>query len=79
MMPDRDRQPAAEIRVKNALDSIEEALRLVEQATQALSRVDGMIPEWERLGSLCDRLQQTWYAVSAGANRLRHRGQLQVD
>jgi len=79
MMPDRDRQAAAEIRAKTALDSIDEALRLVEEATKALSRVDGMIPEWERLASLCDRLQQAWFAVSAGANRLRRRGQLQVD
>ena len=79
MMPDRNRQATAEIRVQMALNSIQEAQRLVEQATQALSRVDGMIPEWKRLGSLYDRLHRTWYAVSAGANRLRRRGQLQVD
>ena len=76
MTPDRDRQATAEIRVQVALDSIQEALRLIELATQALSRVDGMIPESRNLGSLSDRLTETWYAVSAGANRLRRKGHL---
>jgi len=70
---------ATEIRVHVALDSIQEALRLIEQATQALCRVDGLIPERRRIGSLCDQLTQTWYAVSAGANRLRRHGYLRVD
>ena len=79
MTSDRDRQAAAEIRVHLALDSIQEAQRLIEQATKALSRVDGMILEWRRVGSVYDRLRQTWYAVSAGANRLRRNGRLHVD
>ena len=79
MTSDRDRQAAAEIRVQVALDAIQEAHRLLEQATQALSRVDGMILEWRRVGSVYDRLRQTWFAVSAGANRLRRNGRLHVD
>jgi hypothetical protein len=73
MTPDRDRQATAEIRVQVALDSIQEALRLIELATQALSRVDGMIPESSRAGSISDHLAHTWFAVSAGANRLRRK------
>lgn len=79
MTSDRDRQATTEIRVQVALDSIQEALRLTEQATQALSRVDGMIPEWRRVGSLSDQLRLTWYAVSAGANRLRRKGHPRVN
>ena len=79
MTSDRDRQAAAEIRVQVALDAIQEAHRLLEQATQALSRVDGMILEWRSVGSLYDRLTQTWYAVCAGANRLRRNRRLRVD
>lgn len=77
MTSDCDRQAAAEIRVQLALNSIQEAQRLIEQATQALSGVEGMIPEWRRVGFLSDRLRQTWYAVSAGANRLRRKGRLE--
>lgn len=73
-----DRQAAAETRVQVALDSIQEAHRLIEQATQALSRVDGMIPEWRSAGSVSGRLMQTWYAVAAGANRLRRKAHLQT-
>ena len=79
MTSKRDREAAAAIRVQVALDSIQEAHRLVEHATQALSRVDGMILEWRRVGSVYDQLWQTWYAVSAGANRLRRNGRLRVD
>jgi len=76
MSSDRDRQAPAEIRVQLALDSIQEAQRLVEHATQTLSRVDGMIPESKNLGSLSDRLTQAWYAVRAGVNRLRRKRHL---
>ena len=79
MTPDCERQAAAEIRVQVALDSIQEAQRLIEQATQALSRVDGMIPEWRRVGSIFEQLTQIWHAVGAGANRLRRKGPLRVD
>lgn len=35
-----------------------------------------MTPEWSNLASVSDRLTQTWFAVSAGANRLRGKGRL---
>lgn len=76
MSSDCDRQTAAEIRVQLALDSIQEAQRLVQLATQALSRVDGMIPESRSVGSVSDRLWQTWFAVCASANRLRRKRHL---
>lgn len=79
MTSDRDRQTAAEIRVHLALDSIQEAQELIEQATQALSRVDGMVPQRSRVVAVSDLLTQTWYALSAAANRLRRKGHLRVD
>ena len=72
-----DRRAAAEIHVQVALDSIQEAQRLTAQASQALSRVEEMIPEWRSVGDVSDRLTQTWYAVSASANRLRRKGRLE--
>lgn len=73
----RDLRPrsdaAAEIRVRVALDSIQEAQRLIQQAAQALSRVDGMIPKSRKVASVSDSLTQIWYSVSAGANRLRRK------
>ena len=75
----RDRQAAGEIRVHAALDSIQEALRLLEQATRALSRVDRMIPMSRRVGSLSSQLSHAWFAVSAAANRLRRQRHLRVD
>jgi len=75
---DRDRQTAAEIRVHLALDSIQEAQELIEQATQALSRVDGLIPQRRRVAAVSDLLIQTWCALSATANRLRRKGHLRV-
>jgi hypothetical protein len=71
MSSDCDRQTVAEIRVQLALDSIQEAQQLVQQPAQGLSRVDGMIPECRSVGSVSDRLWQTWFAVCASANRLR--------
>lgn len=78
MTSDRDRQTTAEARVLVTLDSIQEALRLIEQATDALCSVPGMLPERRRVGSLSDQLSQAWFAVSAGVNRLRRKGRLRV-
>jgi len=73
------RQATAEIRVLLARDAIQQALRLIEKAAQALSRVDGMIPERRKVGSLSNQLGQAWFAVSAGANRLRRQRLPQPD
>jgi hypothetical protein len=73
-----DRRAVAEIRVQMALDSIQEARRLIEQAAQALAGVTGMIPACQRVGSIFDWLTQTWYSVSARANRLRCKGHLEA-
>ncbi|MBI3456832.1 MAG: hypothetical protein HY002_13735 [Candidatus Rokubacteria bacterium] len=72
MTSDRERQAAAAIRVRIALDSIDEAQRLIEQAMQALSAVDAMKPERQKLACLSRRLIWTCFAVNAAANRLRH-------
>lgn len=78
MTSGRGRQAAAENQLHLALDSIEEAGRLVDQAAQVLSRVEGMIPEWRNLGSISGRLTWAWFAVCAGANRLRRKGCLEL-
>lgn len=78
MISDRDRQTTAETRVRLTLDSIQEALRLIERATDALRSVPAMLPERRRLDSLSGHLSQTWFAVSAGVNRLRRKGRLRV-
>jgi len=70
MTSHRERHDAAAIRVKVALDSIQEAQRLIEQAMQALSAVAGMSSERKTLGCLSNRLTWTWFAVSAAAHRL---------
>jgi hypothetical protein len=85
MSSKRDRKTAAEPRVQRALDSIQEAQELIAQAAQAVSSVDGMIPEHWEVVSVSDRLIQIWYAVRASANRLQrgqrlhHRRQLLRD
>lgn len=74
-----DQQTAAQVRIHLALDSIQAAHLLVEQATQALSRVDGMIPLRRRVVALSNLLTQTWYALRAAANRLRRKAHRPVD
>jgi hypothetical protein len=69
MTSDGERHDAAAIRVKVALDSIQEAQRLIEQALQALSAVVGMSSERKTVGHLSNRLTWTWFAVSAAAHR----------
>jgi hypothetical protein len=73
MTSDRERQAATAIRVRIALDSIDEAQHLIEQAMQALSAVDAMRPEHQKIACLSVRLTWTWFAVNAAANRLRRR------
>ncbi|MGH7908474.1 MAG: hypothetical protein ACRENW_01340 [Thermodesulfobacteriota bacterium] len=66
-----EKHAAAAIRIKVALDSIQEAQRLIEHAKKALSAVAGMSSERKRVGCLSQQLTWTWFAVSATANRLR--------
>lgn len=68
-----NKRPArAAIRLKLALDSIDEAQRLIEHAMQALCPVGAMRPERQKLVRLSRRLLWTWLALKAAANRLRH-------
>ena len=76
MTSDPDRQAIAEIRIRMALDSLQQALELVERAAQALTRVGGMLPERRSVGSLSGQLGLTWLAVCAGARR---KGHLRMD
>lgn len=67
------------MRVALALDSIQEAQRLLQQAQRALSNMEALSLEWKSVASVSERLTQTWFALSAGANRLRRKGRLRCS
>jgi hypothetical protein len=71
MTSGRHRQAAAATRLRIALNSIDEAHRLIEQAVQALAGVDAMRPQQRKIARLAVRLTWTWFALKAAANRLR--------
>lgn len=67
---------AADVRVRVALRSIEQAQRLLDQACQALSSVNGMLIEWQKVGKACDQAKVSWHAVQRKAERLGRQGRL---
>jgi hypothetical protein len=73
------RQRAADIRVRVALRSIEEAQQLMDQAVQALCSVKGMVDEWKRVGAVYDRVKGAWYVVERRAEQLTREGRLILD
>jgi hypothetical protein len=73
------REAAAGARIAAALQHIEEAQRLLDEATQALCSVRGMVLEWRKVGTLTDHAHGAWYAVKRKADRLRHQGRLVLD
>ena len=75
----RARQEAADIRVRVALRSIEEAQQLMDQAVQALCSVKGMVNEWKRVGVVYDRVKSAWYVVERRAEHLTREGRLVLD
>ena len=70
---------AAEMRLEEALASIEEAQRLIDRAGAGLCSVRGMAKEWKQLGALYERVKSTWCAVNNRARRLRTGGRLVLD
>jgi hypothetical protein len=73
------RKAAAEMRLEDALASIEQAQRLVDRAGAALGSVRGMVEESKQLGTLYDKVKCARHAVSARARRLRTAGRLVLD
>ncbi len=73
------RKAAAELRLEEALASIEQAQRLIDRAGAGLCSVRGMAKEWKQLGALYDKVKSTWCAVNNHARRLRTRGRLLLD
>lgn len=73
------RKAAAEMRLEEALSSIEEAQRLIDRAGAGLCCVRGMAREWKQLGALYDKVKATWHAVNNRARRLRSAGRLLLD
>jgi hypothetical protein len=76
---DLSREEAAEARVRAALRDIQEAQSLIGRASQALSSVVGMVPEWNRLGRVYNQVRGAWYAVESKGQRLRGRRALRID
>ncbi len=70
---------AAEVRLEEALASIEEAQKLIDRAGAGLCSLRGMTKEGKRLGALHDRVKSTWCAVKNRARRLRSSGRLLLD
>jgi hypothetical protein len=73
------REAAAVAHVKAALDLIQEAQGLLGRAAAELCPVQGMVPEWRRLGALYDQVHAAWYQVEGKATRLRQRRRLRLD
>ncbi len=73
------RKAAAEVRVRTALAAIQEAQGLVDRAAQALSSVNGLCPEYEKLGRLYEAVHRTWYVVRDKADGVSRRGRLTLD
>jgi hypothetical protein len=73
------RKAAAELRVRAALAAIQEAQALVDRAAQALCSVNGLCPEYERLGKLYEAVHRVWYVVRDKAAVVSRRGKLRLD
>jgi len=73
------RKAAAEVRVRAALAAIQEAQGLVDRAAQALCSVNGLCPEYEKLGKLYDQVHRAWYVVRDKAAAVARRGKLTLD
>jgi hypothetical protein len=77
--PRAARKAAAEVRLEEALASIEEAQRLIDRAGAGLCSVRGMAKAGKQLGTLYERVKATWCAVNNRARRLRTGGRLVLD
>jgi hypothetical protein len=73
------RKTAAEARVSEALEQVEEAQMLLGRACASLSSVVGMVSEWRKLSARYDQVHAAWYAVERKAAALRARGRLLLD
>jgi hypothetical protein len=78
-MPVTSREAAAEVRVAVAVASLREAQRLIEEAAQALSAVNGLVREWRRLDRLHEQVTCSFYAVRGRADSLVLKGRLVLN
>jgi hypothetical protein len=72
-------EAAADARVRTALACIEEAQMCISRARAALSSVNGLCPEYEKLNRLYDQIHRSWYLVRDRAATVRGRGKLTLD
>ena len=77
--PRATREAVADARVRAALACIEDAQGLIDRAGQALCSVEGMRPEWNRMGRVYEQVKRSWYAVANKADRLRGKRRLKLD
>jgi hypothetical protein len=54
---------ASKAHLRKALDEIDEAHRHLSQACAAVSSVCGLIGEWQKLRSLCDKMKKGSYRL----------------
>lgn len=57
-------QLAARARIALALEKIEAAQRLLGDACEQLCPINGLCPEWERVGILYDKVHAEWHRVN---------------
>jgi hypothetical protein len=74
-----NRELGAEPRLRLALDSIQEARRLLDLAAHALSTIAGMRTQQSELGNRARQVHSTWYAVESRASWLRRHRRLVLD
>lgn len=56
--------PAARAKIQRALEAIEEAQNLLDDACQHICPVVGLVGEWERLRKLCDTVKAEWHLLN---------------
>lgn len=56
--------PAAQQKIRQALNEIEKAQLALGRACEALSPVVGMVKEWERVGKLYDKVNAEWHRLN---------------
>jgi hypothetical protein len=65
--------PAAQEKIRIALQEIEAAQASLGKACESLSPIVGLVAEWERVRRLYDRVQAEWHRLN------RRDGQFRLD
>lgn len=71
----QDSVAQAELRIRRALNHIQNAQTQLGYASAELSGVIGVLRDWKRLGKLYDQIHKEWYKLEAR----RQRGNFDLD